>query len=222
MVILSDFDDTASSHNTAELLLTRYASSIWRELRQRFRNGEITLREYQEQAFASVTQSRESLQQYVCQEAVLRNGFVDLVLYCRQNSIELAIVTYGLDFYVEALLKKYGIEDVPYYAVETNFTGGEIGYTYRYTTPGCNAWGNCKCRVLEKYRQEGHEIFYAGDGTSDACPAAKSDFVFARAHLLRCCQQNNIPHRELSDFYDVINELTSRGYGTRPGAIKET
>ena len=207
MVILCDFDDTVAEQNVAQLLLARFSTIDWQGLQRRFRNGEVTLKEYQEQAFRHLGQPRDALQWHVRDAATLRDGFVQLARYCRQNGVELAIVSHGLDFYVEALLRKYGLEDIPYYAVEANFTGDGMGYTYRYTALGCEAWGNCKCRILEGYRRQGHSVWYVGDGASDTCPAQRADLVFARGRLLSFCQERGIAHRELRDFHVVIDEL---------------
>lgn len=211
IAVLCDFDDTAAQQNVAQLLLERFCPLDIQSYRERFRSGEITLKQYQEELFAAVRQSRDTLMGHARENARLREGFVEMARYCRQHAIPLAIVTCGLDFYVQGLLERYGLEDLPYYAVETNFVNGnQIGYTYRHTWPDCVKWGNCKCRVVEEYRSRGYQVFYIGDGISDSCPAARADFVFARHKLLALCQERGIPHIELRDFHVVIEELERR------------
>ena len=210
MIVLCDFDDTAAAQNVAVLLIDKFLPPEGQEIREQIRRREITLKEYQERTFSLMRQDRETYKQYVREHATLREGFVDMVRYCRDHDIELAIVTLGLDFYVEAALEKYGLEDVPYYAVESKFTGDGISYTYRETRPECERWGMCKCSILEMYRSQGHEVIYIGDAMSDTCPASKADMVFARARLLGYCQEQGIPHREFESFHDVIAELKHR------------
>ena len=48
---------------------------------------------------------------------------------------------------------------------------------------------------------------FAGDGVSDTCPARKADFVFAKDGLLSYCQQQGLPHLELTDFHVVVDYL---------------
>ncbi len=210
MVVLCDFDDTAAVQNVALLLIDRFLPSEGKELRERIRNKEITLKEYQERAFSLMREDRDTFKRYVREHATLREGFVELVRYCRDHDVTLAIVTLGLDFYVEAVLEKYGLEDVTHYAVQSRFNGGVISYAYPFTRPECEMWGMCKCGILEMYRAQGHEIIYVGDAMSDTCPASKADLVFARARLLSYCQEKGIPHRELTSFHDVIAELEHR------------
>lgn len=211
IALLCDFDDTVAEQNVAEMLLARFSDETWRSLREQFRARNLTLREYQERAFSRVRADRETLKALVREKATLRPRFKELWYYCRENGIPLAIVTHGLDFYVEALLEREGLHDLPYYAVKALFTPSGIDYAYLYTKEGCWEWGNCKCAILERYRERGYAIAYVGDGRSDFCPASRADFVFARGPLLVYCRENGIKAREFRDFREIlgaVRELT--------------
>ena len=223
MVILCDFDDTVADRNIATLLLHRFQPPLipdgthWRQLHKRFLDAEISLAEYQETAFSSMGTERDEQIAFVQQEADLRPGFTDLAGYCHAQGIELAIVSHGMDFYIEALLEKSGAGSVPYYAVQTGEDGGRPTFAYNYSDPQC-AWypGNCKCSVLESYRGSGKQVIYAGDGMSDTCPAGRADFVFARGGLLDFCEAHGIPHRELTDFHVVLDYVKALPAEARP------
>ena len=217
MVILCDFDDTAAQQNVATLLLDRFqpvpgdAVPHWRQLHKQFLNSEITLAEYQEMAFARLDSTRGEQTAFVKQEAELRAGFVELAGYCREHNIELAIVSHGLDFYVQALLEKAGLEHIPFYAVKTKERGGYTLFDYNFTKPDCPwAPGNCKCYIVEEYKERGQQVLFAGDGVSDTCPALKADFVFAKDGLLSFCRQQGLPHLELTDFHVVVDYLKNQ------------
>ena len=51
---LTDFDDTAAVQNVAELLLNRFGAANWTDVRQAFRNGKLSLKEYQEITFREI------------------------------------------------------------------------------------------------------------------------------------------------------------------------
>ena len=53
--VLSDFDDTAAEQNVAELLLERFGHDSWRDVRNSFREGQLTLKEYQEITFRNIS-----------------------------------------------------------------------------------------------------------------------------------------------------------------------
>ena len=212
LALLVDFDDTAAAQNVAELLLERFGGDEWREIREQFRRGESNLRTYQEDAFATTEASQQEMEAYVAQEAALRQGFVDLVRYCLANDIQVAIASNGLTFYIRALLDQHDTtRDLPVYAVETRGAPGDVDdYAYPYATATCWKWGNCKCKVLQEYRDRGRRVFFAGDGTSDACAAGRADFVYARSKLLEHCREAGIPNQAFEAFTTVLDDLRQR------------
>ena len=211
LALLVDFDDTAAAQNVAELLLERFGGDEWRETREQFRRGESNLRTYQEDAFATTEASQEEMEGYVAQEAELRQGFVNLVRYCLANDIQMAIASNGLTFYIRALLDQHHLtRDLPVYAVESRGTPGDVNYSYPYATETCWKWGNCKCKVLQEYRDKGYRVLFAGDGTSDACAAGRADFVYARSKLLEHCREAGIPHVAFETFTTVLDDLRQR------------
>ena len=214
--IVCDFDDTTADRNVATLLLEAFhshdgseAAPHWRDTQKRFAAAEITLAEYQEITFSQMTATREEQAHYARNNAALRPGFPELTAFCSQHGVEVAIVSHGLDFYVTAVLQKAGVGHLPVYAVETGESPtGQPTFAYRFASAGC-AWapGNCKCSVVDRFKKRGLRVLYAGDGASDACPARRADFVFARDSLLRACREEGLAHRELTDFHVVLEYL---------------
>lgn len=214
--IVCDFDDTTAERNVATLLLETFHTGDgstgkphWRETQKRFVNAEITLAEYQEITFSQITAARQEQAAFACENVSLRPGFCELATFCADNGVEIAIASHGLDFYVTALLDAAGVSHLPVYAVETGeLPSGQTTFAYRFTKDGC-AWapGNCKCSVVERYKERGLRVLYAGDGASDACPARHADFIFARDSLLRICRDEGLAHRELTDFHVMLDYL---------------
>lgn len=206
--VLCDYDDTTAVENVAELILERFGHDGWRDLRLEFRDGRLSLREYQERAFAAVTATCGEMMALVQEQVHLRSGFKELRDFCRAHLMPLAIVTNGLDFYVRALLEREGLADVPFYSVETSFTSQGIRYSYPYADAACPVnWGNCKCLVLDTFRRKGYRIAYVGDGRSDFCPALRADLVFARSSLRQHCLASGIPFVPFEDFHTVLAVL---------------
>jgi len=214
--VLCDFDDTTAVENVAQLLLEQFCPKEIRErLRSESKANLLTFREYQEGTFNATGTGKEAMKALVKARATLRPQFKELWHHCRSRDIPMAIVTVGLDFYVDALLEREGLEELPRYAVRTRFTADGIAYEYPHGWDGsgalsqqeCSRWGNCKCSVLAKYRRMGHSIIYVGDGRSDFCAASIADRVFAREPLAQLCRDAGIAYTELHDFGDVISEL---------------
>jgi 2,3-diketo-5-methylthio-1-phosphopentane phosphatase len=205
--VLIDFDDTAAAQNVAELLLNRFGDPTWQEVRQRFRTGELTLKEYQEATFTNIQASRAAMQGYVKENANLRPYFRELWLHCQERNLPMAIVSLGLDFYIEALLEKGGFSQIPVFAVETSFSPKGISYRYGFAYPGAEHLGNSKGLVVESYKKNGHHVVYVGDGRSDFEAAVEADLVFAHSMLAEECRRRGIPYRPFSDFGDILSAL---------------
>ena len=207
LTILSDFDNTIVYENVAQLLAEQFSSFDVQKCRQRYRDKEITFKDYQEIIFSGVSAPQNTLKEYTQQHANIREGFIELVNYCHEKNILLNIVTLGLDFYVDAILEQYELRDVPAFAVATKFTSNGIEYSYPTGSPECAAWGNCKCVILGRHRNTGSKIAYIGDGLSDACPAFKADYIFALGALAKECEKRNKAYYPIETFFDVIGYL---------------
>ena len=218
--VLTDFDDTAAVQNVAELLLNRFGDPTWQDIRRRFRASELTLNEYQEITFRNILADRSTMQDYVERNANLRPYFKELWVYCQEHGIPMAVVSQGLDFYIEALLGKDGFSQIPVHAVKTRFTPEGLTYEYRYARPGREHLGNSKGLVVDRYRELGHYIIYIGDGLSDFEAAGKADLLFAHRTLAEECARKNIPFRPFTDFQDVLfalQEYSRNGIGPTLG-----
>ena len=209
LAILVDFDDTAAAQNAAEAMLDRFADGEWTGLRERFRQGALTLREYQECAFNSVRATLGEMEATAADLVALRPGLAGLKSFCDAHGFHLAIVTNSLDFYVRGILSETALHATPLHAVVATGDPGHLSFHYPHAVAWCKewGWGNCKCRVLAEYRLNGTKVVYVGDGRSDLCVARQADFVFARSTLLDHCRALGLPHREFSDFTDVVAAL---------------
>ncbi len=116
----------------------------------------------------------------------------------------LAVVSQGLDFYIQALLVKEGLPQIPIYAVNTHFDSRGISYIYNHTNPGKEELGNSKGLVVERFRQQGYYVIYAGDGFSDLEAADRADMLFAHRTLAVECENRRIPYHPFTDFQEVL------------------
>lgn len=216
---LTDFDDTAAVQNVAELLLHRFGADNWTEVRQQFREGKLTLKEYQEITFREIRGDRAAMQHFVREHATLRPWFPELYQFCGARGIPLAVVSQGLDFYISALLERDGFGDVPIYAVDTSFQDGVISYHYNHAYPGLESQGNSKAFVVEQFQENGYFVVYAGDGVSDLEASRQADLVFAHRTLARYCDEEGIPYTPFEDYKSAlltVRDLYAKMNGAAP------
>ena len=213
--VLTDFDDTAAAQNVAELLLHRFGHPSWTEVRERFRAGELSLKDYQEITFRQMQAGKDAMQAYVREHAGLRPYFDELWQFCRENNFPMCIISQGLDFYIQALLDVSGHPYVPVYAVVTRFddNGRVEGYRYDFPYPDAPELGNSKALIVQRFREQGRHVFYMGDGRSDFEAGEVADTVFAHRQMAAMCEDASIPFTPFTDFGPVLEAVREYSRG---------
>jgi 2,3-diketo-5-methylthio-1-phosphopentane phosphatase len=207
--IFCDFDGTVALNDVGNELFIRFADGRWVEPVSAWTRGEISSREclIQECAFARATV--EQLERFA-EEQELDPTFRQFVNYCRAGGIPVAIVSDGLDFYIERILERHGYDDLPFFANHLEFDNGRLIPTFPYYAFGCGRCGNCKGYHVRSLAMPDEVAVYIGDGLSDRCGAEVADLVFAKDDLLRYCQAQGIVCREFRDFADILRTITNR------------
>ena len=205
-IIQSDFDGTIIMNNMSILLREQFASSEWRAIEADYLAGRLTVEESNRRQYLLIKEPREVLQSFVLQNISIRGGFKDFVKLCRSNGLRLAIVSSGLDFYIETVLKGIGAPEIEVYCARTAF--GQDGIAVQYLDPeGHPITDGFKQRYLHWLRNQGGPIIYIGDGLSDLDAAIAADHVFATDHLHRLLEKASLPHYTFSCFDEVIHSM---------------
>jgi len=209
--VFSDFDGTIALEDVGSHLFRTFAGSKADEIVRLLLNGTITARECLTQECGAVgSASLSELEKFVDQFS-LDPAFGVFVEFCRHRSIPVVVLSDGLDFYVERLLRKNGLGDLPFLSnhLELVEQGAvtKLVPSFPYTDAECLVCGNCKRNHLLTLSGDDDIIVYVGDGISDRCPIRYADIVFAKGRLIRYCQEQNISYYEFRTFEDVRGRL---------------
>jgi 2,3-diketo-5-methylthio-1-phosphopentane phosphatase len=137
--------------------------------------------------------------------------FKDFNDFCAKRGIEVAIMSDGLDFYIERMLFRNGLGHIEFYANHLVFDGDHLSVEFpHYDKLDCTDCGCCKTSHLMRYREQGCYIVYVGDGLSDRCPCESADLVFAKGDLRRHCEAHDIAYVPFENFRDVEREILKR------------
>ena len=207
--VLTDYDDTAAAQNVAEMLLHEFGHPSWTDVRDRFRAGELSLKDYQEEAFLRIQADKHAMQSFVRANANFRPHFEELSEFCQVQSIPMCIISQGLDFYIQALLDGCGQSEMPVYAVVTEFDreGRVSGYRYDFAYPNAPQLGNSKALIVRRFQEQGHHVFFMGDGRSDFEAGEVADTVFAHRQMAAMCDEAGIKFAPFTDFAPVLEAL---------------
>jgi 2,3-diketo-5-methylthio-1-phosphopentane phosphatase len=199
-----DFDGTAAQEIASARLLERFAHGDWEEYDRLLEAGKISFRECVVKQYSMLVGTREAMKEYCCRELQLRAGFMEFVQYIQTRGWEIRIVSEALDFLIEAILEREGLQDLTVYCDRAVFHDNKVTVELPYLREDCPCQvGNCKMAHLRAARACYDTIVYIGDGSNDFCPAREADLVFARRRLAQLCEESRTPFFAFEDFHEI-------------------
>ncbi|MBI4428443.1 MAG: MtnX-like HAD-IB family phosphatase [Ignavibacteriales bacterium] len=205
--VFCDFDGTVAAEDVGNRLFRHFAGPKAEEIVKGYLDGTKSAVECLSQECAAVgAVSVASLETFVDQFS-LDPYFPGFVEFCRGRGMPITILSDGLDFYVGRLLRKYDLNDLPWFANHATFekqgTLARLVPEFPYADSECLQCGNCKRNHMLTMSGDDDILVYVGDGISDRCPVRYADVVFAKRGLIKYCQSENITFYEFSTFLDV-------------------
>lgn len=210
--VFCDFDGTIASRDVGYNIFHHFSGGRTIELLPDWKAGRMSSRDIlrREAEMAPVTEAE--LIAYL-EGFTLDPGFPSFAERCRQEDIDLIVVSDGLDLYINHLLKKNNLSHLPLITNHGYFNGGRIEVEFPFVNHDCAKCGSCKGERIREYRQQHDgttQVVFVGDGFSDACAVPETDLLFAKKDLERYCRMNNIDCITYQDFFDVAREMERR------------
>ncbi len=205
MLIFSDFDGTLAQNDIGEAFVRNFGD--WPECEkavQRWLRGEISSRGYYEVAAATMRVQREKLDEF-CDTQPLAPGFLEFAVFCRQRGWPLIVLSDGLDYYIQRVLARHGLE-LPVWANHLEFSPPDrIKISFPYFAHSCGKCANCKGYHVRRFMQSrAGRVIYIGDGFSDRCGTQEADIVFAKGDLAKWCTENELEYWKFDDFKQIL------------------
>lgn len=205
-LIQCDFDGTITEEDVSFFLLDTFAQGDWRRLLREYKQHKISVGEFNTRAFAMVKNDKTALLEEVKNKTRVRAGFCEMVNCCQKKGFRLVIVSNGLDFYIRAVLKELGLENIEVHAAQASFH--PEGMVVQYVGPdGKILEDGFKDAYIKSFLQLGYRVIYIGNGDSDFPPAKYSHHVFAIGDLLGYCRDNNLKHESFDNFFDIVRRI---------------
>ncbi len=205
-LVQCDFDGTVTHADVSYMVLDTFADGDWRKLLDEYRAGRITVGEFNTRAFAMVKADRKTLLDFIKGKVEVRAGFSQLLDYCQRRDFKFVIVSNGLDFYIEDILKELGVPEIEVLAARTEFD--PEGVRVRYIGPdGNQLQSDFKEAYIRLFLSQGYRVIYIGNGVSDLSPARKAHHIFATGDLLDGCRQIKINCAPFHDLADIIKGI---------------
>jgi 2,3-diketo-5-methylthio-1-phosphopentane phosphatase len=213
LLVITDFDGTLSLTDVGYEVLLKFSRQGWDDIDRDYCEGRIGSMEAYGRICAILGGTREAMLQFVAENTVIDPHFKEFYAFCRKSGIDVKVVSDGLDFYIDFILKKHGLSDIPFYSNVMTFCDGmPLSIEFPHANETCNKCGTCKSNILESCQAGYEKIVYVGDGYSDLCPAQKADLVFAKGILwTRLSRKEQKGVRKYRSFREVTEFLSNNG-----------
>jgi 2-hydroxy-3-keto-5-methylthiopentenyl-1-phosphate phosphatase len=219
--IYCDFDGTVTKNDVWVSALGKFIKDKdkFAVVCEEFTSSVITARECNLRELDLIEDfSFETLHQYLDEEE-LDDYFRDFLKYCDENNYELTLLSEGLDYYINYILRREKL-DLKFFSnkLVVNENINESGKTeykltcdFPFTDENCSYCGMSKRNILINNTNdyENEISVFIGDGISDFCASNYADIVFAKKRLASYCWKNNITYFDFKNFKDVIDKLES-------------
>ena len=212
--IFCDFDGTVTKKDVWVDALGRFIKdkNSFDNVCKDFEFGRITSRECIKRELDLIEDfSFEEFDTFIEQQEI-DDYFLDFIAYSKKMGFEVILLSEGLDYYIDYVVKKFNIE-LKYYSNRLILlnTKGKTKLTceFPFSDEHCNSCGVSKRNILMANTNElDKEIsVFIGDGVSDFCVSDYADVVFAKHKLASHCWKNNITYYEYKDFNDIKNKF---------------
>ena len=214
MRVYCDFDGTITKADTTDEVLSRLAGDGWLSLEEDWVAGRITAAQCMRAQIALVRHDDAALDA-VLDTMVIRDGFVELVHWCREQRIPLTIVSDGVDRFINRILARHELGHIPVFSNRLVSDQDTYALEQPFKRQGCAAGsGVCKCEIVD-VAPPADPMVFVGDGRSDFCVSGRAELLFARDRLAEYAEQRGQSYVPFDDFFDVLLELKAYIAGRR-------
>jgi 2,3-diketo-5-methylthio-1-phosphopentane phosphatase len=212
--VFCDFDGTVARRDVGYHLYLHFSKGRSQELMPGWKSGEISTRECLRLESEMFRGNEEEFFAFL-EQFDLNPGFDEFVEHCRRGELDLAIISDGLDLYINFLLDRHGVEGVPVICNRAVFREDRLKVTFPYPAPDGEGVGKGQ-RIAEYRAQQSGAVtvIFVGDGLSDVGAMKEADIIFAKKDLRRYCDRENIAYTSFDTFHDVTAQLRARSIFT--------
>lgn len=211
--IFVDFDGTITRTDVGEALFLEFGDAAEaKSIIERWINKEISSIQSWQELCATVNNFDEDKFFEFLSAIEIDPSFHDLIKYSNENGYDIFILSDGLDYYINKLMEREGLNHIPVFSNKLEFDNEmKLIPSFPHTDEECKQCANCKRNHILDNSDDDDFTVYIGDGYSDTCAAQYADFIFAKSSLLKFCEMNRISFFPFNSFTDVINRLESLG-----------
>lgn len=211
LAVLCDFDGTITPCIVIDMLYHQFAAPSCLQMVKLWEEGKISTPEEMRACFATITATRAEMESLLSSIPV-DPAFADLLAFCRQRGYPFAVVSDGLTWYIQYILRRHGIHNVTIYANEIHFGPDGWHFSFPWYSPDSPLRGTSKLALIRRYQADGFQVVFIGDGLSDIEVVEAADILYAYTggSLLDYCRAHGSPAIPFSSLREVLEDLRKR------------
>lgn len=207
IAVLCDFDGTITQCEVIGEIYKKFASGNCEQLVRLWTRGEISTLEEIRGCFATIRATQHEMEKELV-SITIDPDFPALLDFCRRHGYQFAILSDGLQWYIEFILNRFGISGVTIFANQIQFNPDGFEISFPWYDPKTPKRGTSKPMIIQRYHDMGYQVYFIGDGLSDLEAVHVADKVYAKGRLLDICVDNNLPVIGFSSFADLLNKIS--------------
>ncbi|MDI9556242.1 MAG: HAD-IB family phosphatase, partial [Pseudomonadota bacterium] len=105
LLVLTDFDGTLSLTDVGYEVLLKFSGKGWDDIDRDYCEGRIGSLEAYGRICAILDGNREDMLRFVAENTVVDPHFEEFYAFCRERGVDVKVVSDGLDFYIDFVLR---------------------------------------------------------------------------------------------------------------------
>ena len=179
--VVCDFDGTITERDTLYSFFEEYAVEEWKIVEELWVENKISSKECLIKEFELVPNLSEKLIDKFLESMTIDKDFKKFCTELKSKNIDIYIVSDGVDYFINKVLKKFNISEIDIISNHGEFVNGKFTLSFPNDNKNCpKDSGTCKCKVITTLKEKYETVIYAGDGVSDFCSADKADILYAK------------------------------------------
>ncbi|OGX20387.1 MAG: hypothetical protein A3K54_04195, partial [Omnitrophica WOR_2 bacterium RBG_13_44_8] len=146
--IITDFDNTLSTVDLMDKLMVKILGERGEEIVSDWESMKIGAVFAHKQIAKNQKLTNELIRE-AAKEVGIEKGIHELLGYCRENDIALIVVSDGFDVYIDDVLSRNNLSDLPVYCNETVLINGRMEIRHPFGSNECDFCGHCKDKTLD-------------------------------------------------------------------------
>lgn len=227
VIFFTDFDGTITLQDTNDHITANYGcgEAKLKEITKQIGDGEVSFRDGFQQEFDSWMLPLPKVLEIMKRDISLDPHFKDFVLWAKENSVPIVVVSSGMIPIVRTMLAHFLgedlIQDIEIVANDAqlkspiNSFDKADGWTLKFHDS--SSFGHDKSLAIRPYADaiskmdsddDKPTLLYAGDGVSDLSAARETDLLFAKAgkDLVNYCEREGIPFTTFENWESILAE----------------